>query len=304
MTTEVTSTRASRILTAAAVAVAAAAVTYGVHHLSPADPHHAEGVVALVLGVAILVVGPVAVAMTRVHPAPPVVLVAQDGGPAIRDSRGRRDLEVAAAIHAAELDHGFFVDLGPRFLREYHRTFADSPYAVALIAELGGHPVGMLVGVTRPAGHARWVLQRRGPLLAVAGAIALATRPLTALRFMRTRAGRYLRGWRRRRGEPAGSGTGGPAFATLTHVAVVPGARGAGVGAHLVRAFERCAREAGAAEARLVTRHSGDGAGAFYRGLDWTVVGQTTTPDGVTFDQYRKELLWSDTSGRPHSPSP
>jgi hypothetical protein len=44
------------------------------------------------------------------------------------------------------LPTGFFPQLGRRFLRAYHATFAASPYAVALVAERDGTPFGFLVG--------------------------------------------------------------------------------------------------------------------------------------------------------------
>lgn len=282
---------ARTVAAAGAIAFAAAAATYGLHHLSPADPHHADGVVALLVGVAILVVGPVALATTRRHPAPPAVLVPRSDRPTVRGYQSSRDVEVAAAIHAAELEHGFFVDLGPRFLRAYQRSFADSPHAVAVLAELDGHVVGMLTGVLRPVEHSRWVLKRRGVHLALAGAVALAVRPLTAGRFLRTRAGRYLRGWRRRRAEPITESAARPArFATLTHVAVVPGARGAGIGGALVEAFEQRARVDGVRELRLTTLPADAGAGPFYQRRGWVRDGTATTADDVTFDRYLKEL--------------
>jgi len=108
------------------------------------------------------------------------------------------DIEFASTLHARTLDHGFFVALGPRFLRSYHATFAESPHAVSLVATIGGHRVGALAGILRPAAHRSWMIRRRGVRLVTGGLLALASRPRPALRFVTTRLARYARAWRAR----------------------------------------------------------------------------------------------------------
>lgn len=282
---------ARRVASAAAVAAAAAGVAFGLHHLSPADPHHIEGVAVLLLGVVVLVVGPVALIVARRHPDPPAVIVPGSDGVTVRDLRGDADTRVAAALHAALLPHGFFVALGPQFLREYERGFTDAPHATALVAEIDGHVVGMLVGVLEPAKHSRWLLQRRGATLAALGACSLAVRPLVAVAFLRRRAVRYARGWRRRRGQAvACEPEHGGQTAILSHVAVAPGAQGTGAGTRLLEAFEARARARGCSAIQLMTLPDSQGAGGFYTRLGWTHCGRTTTVDGNVFDLYRKEL--------------
>ncbi|MDP2712672.1 MAG: GNAT family N-acetyltransferase [Solirubrobacteraceae bacterium] len=271
------------------IAAAAATITYGLHHFSPADPHHLEGVAAVVIGVVIVVVSPVAIMVARRHPEPPMVLVPRDDAVDVRPYGALDDARFGAAVHAAELGHGFFVDLGPGFLRAYQRTFADSPHAVALVAEIDDHSVGMLVGVLRPARHARWVLQHRGVRLAAAGLASLAIRPVIAARFLRTRAVRYVRGWRHRRAQRQSAAEEAP-YAILSHVAVLSGARRSGAGAALVRAFERMTAAAGIGEARLVTLPGQEGAGRFYRRLGWRAVGRTTTADDRIVESFRRSL--------------
>ena len=46
-----------------------------------------------------------------------------------------RDAGRTARLHLEALPGGFFVSLGPRFLRAYHRTFLTSPAGIALLAE-------------------------------------------------------------------------------------------------------------------------------------------------------------------------
>lgn len=266
------------------VALMAATVSFGVHHATPAQAHLSVTALAGVVLAALLAASPVLLAANRRHPAPQLVLVSSDDSAGLHEYDAVADARFGAALHAAELDHGFFVELGPRFLREYHRTFADSPHAVAFVATFSEHPVGILVGVLRPGSHARWVLKHRGARLALAGAAALLVRPRTAWRFAATRAGRYARGWRRRRGQPATTSE-EATYAILSHVAVSASARGSGAGAALVGAFERAAAAAGVRELRLVTRPDG-GAGPFYERLGWTAGPERPTADGTGMQSY------------------
>ena len=175
-----------------------------------------------------------------------------------------RDLRAAAALHASELPDGFFAELGPRFLSRYLATFLDAPGTVALAVDgPDGTLAGFLVGSTRD-GHHRAALRRHGRSLALAGALALLARPGLAWRFLRTRAGRYVRALRR----TPSSVTAAPAAgrtAVLLHVAVAPEQRGLGLGAALVRGLEQAARRDGCDRAVLVSF----GDKPFYERLGW-----------------------------------
>jgi GNAT superfamily N-acetyltransferase len=208
----------------------------------------------------------------------------------------RRDLRTTARLHRAHLPGGFFARLGRGFLRSYHATFLASPLAVALVVTdpADGAPVGFLVGTLRNRAHYRWVLRRCGATLAARFVAALSCRPRLAWLFLRTRVGRYVR-WigryplqrlgRRAGASAAGTSTartstgaarptaetGARPVAVLTHVVVDDPLRGRGAGRKLVAAFVDAARQAGAAEARLVTDLEG-GAATFYEQLGWEAV--------------------------------
>ena len=201
----------------------------------------------------------------------------------MRDS----DLGFTAALHAAALPHGFFAELGLRFLVVYHRAFLHSPHGLGLVAELGGAPVGMLVGTVDDTAHHRWVIRRLGPALAGRGMAALVVRPRLLLRFCRTRIRRYALGIARRllplpapadRPRPT-SGRG-----VLTHVAVAADARGSGAGAGLVERFVADAAAAGASELVLVTL-ADDGAAAFYERLGWRREDRGVERDGRWYER-------------------
>lgn len=280
------------LLGGAAGALVAAALGYVLHHAPPLRDHPVLGVVAAVVVAAAgaLVVGALVGRPTRYRL--PAVVVAPARDPGVRRLE-QGDLDFCAALHTEALSHGFFVALGTGFLRRYYATFLDSPYAVGFVATVSGQQVGSLVGILAPRAHARWLIRRRGPALVVRAGGAMALHPLAALRFARTRASRYARTWRRhRRAEddaPRGRAVaGGPAI--LSHVAVLPGARGLAVGRALVRAFEDAASGYGAQTAILTTIEGPGGAGGFYERLGWRWSAVHVTADGGRVEEWTRDL--------------
>lgn len=157
---------------------------------------------------------------------------------------------------------------------------------------IAGHPVGALTGVLDPRAHRRWLIRYRGPRLAISAVGALLTRPRPALVFMRTRIVRYVRSWwRYRGGAPATScAEGEEAVAVLSHLAVLPGARGAGAGSRLTHAFIDAARWSGAERVALVTLEGEEGAGPFYAKLGWEARERRCTPEGRTLREWSLPL--------------
>ena len=189
------------------------------------------------------------------------------------------DAAAMAAIHARLLPHGFFADLGRRFLRAYHQSFMTSPHAVSMVACRDGVVVGMIAGALDAGQHQRYVIRHHGLRLLAVGASALAVRPALLLRFLTTRVGRYGRGLFRAARPPQGvpgPAAGGPeeTVAVLTHVAVDSLVQGEGGGSALVDAFVNEVRRRGTADRiELVTLADG-GASPFYERLGWTACGE------------------------------
>ena len=259
--------RRSRLLrrVAPVSAVAVAGVAYGLHHTTLLAGHGLGVILVVVSAAATVALAPFAVAQSAERQLPVIITLGRGSSEICAVEKD--ELDFCAALHAEKLPHGFFAELGHRFLRAYLETFVASPHAVALLVKSHGAPVGMVVGVLRPASHARWVLRRRGLRLALLGGLALATRPRLALRFVRTRLARYRRAFGRRGSLPTTMETGQPAV--LSHVAVTPGAEGAHLGTQLVQAFVAAARDAGCSSIVLVTLAGENGAVGFYRRLGW-----------------------------------
>ncbi|MHB1243761.1 MAG: GNAT family N-acetyltransferase [Gaiellaceae bacterium] len=268
--------RARPLRRLAVAALAASGISYGLHHTTPLDGH-GLGVVLLVVAVAAVAAVLVAALARTGERELPVFVTLRPGNSAIR-TLDPDDLGFCAALHAETLPHGFFAQLGYRFLRAYLATFIASPHAVALLVTADDVPVGTVVGILRPHAHTRWVLRHRGVRLALLGGVALAARPRLALRFARTRIGRYRRAWSRRQTSAAAEPAGQPAV--LSHVAVVPGAQGAGLGRQLVDAFVEAARAAASPGVVLTTLAGDDGAAGFYRRQGWVESGPLQNFDG------------------------
>lgn len=200
-------------------------------------------------------------------------------------------LGATAALHERSLPDGFFARLGQRFLRSYHRTFIESPHAVALGASADGELEGFLLAVLAPAPHGGYVLRRWGAVLGVRGVLALCSRPTVFGLFLRTRAVRYARAlWRRRRTQPERRGsTPDGGYAVLSHVAVSDRVRRGGRGATLVQALHARAAAVGAAGVVLVTDPDGPGPG-FYRRLGYDEDGVSVGSDGQRWMRFRFRL--------------
>ena len=258
-------------------ALSAAALPYMVHHGTPLDGHGVSILFVIAAAAAIVVVVQAAFARA-VEQQLPSVLSLRPESVAVRPI-GNPDLDFCAALHAETLPHGFFAQLGHRFLKAYIATFVASPYAVALLATAGDTRVGMVVGMIRPGAHTRWVMRHHGPRLALRGLLGLASRPRLAVLFARTRVLRYRRAWSRRRPTNTAE-VAAQQPAVLGHVAVLPGAQGSGFGSTLVDAFVSAAREAGCREVVLTTLDGPEGAGGFYRRRGWAERGTSLDFDG------------------------
>lgn len=267
-------------------ALAAASIAYGLHHTSPLAGHSLSVMLLVVVVAAAVATVPAALARRAVRQLP-VVLTLRPGSADIR-TVATDDLDFCAALHAEKLPHGFFAELGHRFLRAYLATFVASPHAVALLVSAQDAPVGMVVGILRPDAHARWVLRRRGVRLALCGGMALAARPHLALRFARTRIARYRRALARRRSLPTAGAAAQPAV--LSHVAVAPGAEGARLGRQLVHAFIDAARDAGCSGVVLTTLAGENGAAGFYRHLGWIESSPHRNVDGQSMIAFSLQL--------------
>lgn len=198
------------------------------------------------------------------------------------------DCPATARLHGQSLPDSFFARLGARFLRAYHRSFIDSPHALALVSAEDGEVDGFLLAVLAPAAHGAHVLRQWGVRLATLGVLALLTRPRLLVVFVQTRSARYVRGlWRRRRPAVASAPvTRAGTWAVLSHVAVDGARRRSGAGAALIAALHARVQEVQAAGVVLLTASEGPGPG-FYRRLGYLDEGEVVGADGHPWLRFR-----------------
>ncbi len=204
-----------------------------------------------------------------------------------------KDVGPTARLHLKALPGSFFVSLGPRFLRAYHRTFLTSPAGIALLAECRGETVGFVVGTVDEATHYRHVVRRDRCALGVRGLVSLACQPSLGCRFVRTRLLRYLRGLvRLSRASPIQSGgvVRLPTAGVLSHMAVDASRRGEGIGRVLLAAFAETARAQGARTVRLSTASDNAVARRVYEGAGWSQGDERPDVDGHLWTHYSREL--------------
>ena len=217
------------------------------------------------------------------------------------------DIDQTAHLHISYLPTGFFPQLGPAFVRRWHRTFIDAPAGVALvIKDPDGQVAAFLLGTTDQHAYVRDVLHHDRLPLAWRGAAGLLSRPTLTWYFLRTRATLYAlrltKGRGRDKREPGGTSPAGqtgvaqgkttraPASEPIgvVHAVVTrPAMRGAGYGRLLLLRYESEVSQAGTRLSQLVTRADG-GAADFYRRLGWREMCRGSDRDGreiVQFDR-------------------
>lgn len=209
----------------------------------------------------------------------------------------RSDVHATARLHRQHLGQGLFLNLGPKFVRRWHRTFIDNPYGCAhVVTDPDGELLGFILAATDQRRYVGATLGSDKWSLMALGALGLAVRPRLAAHFVRTRGRPYARrllglGRRQRAAAPGGTPADDASQAPVAVVhAIVTSeqARGRGVGRRLLAQFETCAAEAGVTRLELVTDADGD-APEFYRRLGWVQTEERLNRDG------RRVLLFTKT---------
>jgi len=201
------------------------------------------------------------------------------------------DAALAAGLHDQALPHTFFAALGVGFLRAYWRALATDPRTIGFVAARGEEAIGFVVGTSHPREQRRRIVRRHGARLLVLGAAGLARNPPQAVRFLRTRSGRYCRALRRylrARSETldASTGPGARQDGVLSHVMVSADVRAHGIGRALIDAFLRVSGEAGVTNVQLVTLGGERGASGFWRRLGWASAGAGRDADGRLIERF------------------
>ncbi len=169
------------------------------------------------------------------------------------------DNTILAEIHLKAFDGFFLSGLGYRFLRNYYRAVlkTEGSVAVGAINECG-EVVGFAIGSKKAKGYNRRLLLENWDLFAVQTVHLLFTRPRAILRLLKNME------------KQAFAGDDGQ-YAELLSIAVLPSAKGLGVGKGLLQCFEETALRHGCRKVSLTTDyHDNDSVVAFYRKNGYT----------------------------------
>lgn len=184
-------------------------------------------------------------------------------------------VENVVRLHLDAFPSFFLCFLGPRFLREFYKSFLYDSQGLAFVAvENGGGILGVVVGPLDPGDYFRRLLKRRWWAFCLASLGYVMRRPSEAPRIFRAITYR-------------GESPPGPIRALLSSIAVRPSAQGCGVGRMLTLRWIEEARRRGATGCYLTTDAEGnDRVNTFYGALDWKLEHTYTTPEGRRMNRY------------------
>ena len=188
------------------------------------------------------------------------------------------DIESVVALHRRAFPGFFLCFLGDRFLREFYTGIALDPFAIPLLAESDGSPLGFAVGASEPASVYRRLIKRRWWRFAMAALPAVVRKPAIVFRLLRA-----LR-------KPSKSCS-DPATVELMSIGVEPTFQGAGVGHALLRAFLIEALVHGAVTVILSTdAENNDAVNHFYQAAGFQLERDFYSPQGRHMYDYRALL--------------
>lgn len=206
------------------------------------------------------------------------------------------DVPQTSALHVRALPDDFVTRFGEGFLARYHLAFAESPYAMVIVASdyATGQTVGALLGTLDTPAHYGWLVRHHGAGLAVRAAVRAIRDPRLGWDLLRSRVARYVRGIvrsfipekrSRKREESRDNRVG-----LLAHVMVADDQRGRGIGSSLVEVYENRAGYAGLERLELATLPGSRGAGPFYEKIGWKNGGERISQSGERFIVYYRTL--------------
>jgi ribosomal protein S18 acetylase RimI-like enzyme len=186
---------------------------------------------------------------------------------------GLADLAWVVAQHRSHFPDNVIGRLGLGLLTRYYRTFLDSTFAMATVAEVSGVRAGFLVGVLDTAAHRQLMWQFHGFSLGAATLRAFLRHPVLGAGILRRRLSLRLRPVR---ADPVLA----ERVAVLSHVAVDPARQGQGLGGMMVDQFLTAAAAAGADRVCVATADHAPRAARIYLHRGFVLTSRSRTFDG------------------------
>ena len=184
-------------------------------------------------------------------------------------------------VHINAFPTFFLTFLGPRFLKEFYKSFIYDKTGIGFVAiDKDTHKLlGVIVGPLGPAGYFKRLLRKRWYAFCLASTAAVLKRPIVIKRLFRALFYR-------------GQAPSGPQRALLSSIAVSPDIQGQGVGQALVRKWGEEVRRRGGTGCFLTTdAQNNDRINDFYQKLDWRIESTYMTPEGRLMNRYILDLV-------------
>ena len=191
-----------------------------------------------------------------------------------------RHLDKIVDVHMKAFPNFFLTFLGPRFLKEFYKSFVYDKTGIGFVAEdtATGDVLGAIVGPFVPTGYFKRLLRKRWYAFCLASTAAVLKRPTIIKRLFRAL---FYRGE-----APAGQQR-----AMLSSVAVSPKAQGQGIGQALVKRWVNEVRRCGGTGCYLTTDVENNAkVNSFYQDLGWRIESTYTTPEGRMMNRYIFDL--------------
>ena len=178
-------------------------------------------------------------------------------------------------VHIKAFPDFFLTFLGAKFLKEFYASFLTDSTGIAYVAVEDNRVYGGIVGPLIPDGFFKRLLMRRWYAFVFASISAVLRKPSVVSRLLR--AVFY-------RGEAPNDGD---TRSLLSSIAVSPDCQGKGVGAKLVKAWLKEAKERGSKGCFLTTdKCDNEAVNGFYQKTGWKLESSYKTPQGREMNRY------------------
>ena len=187
-----------------------------------------------------------------------------------------KHLDKVVEVHMKAFPEFFLTFLGPRFLREFYKSFIYDNTGIGFVAKDSstGSILGAVVGPLVPGGYFKRLLKKRWYAFCLASVSAILKRPTVIKRLFRALFYR-------------GEAPSGPQRALLSSIAVSPDVQGQGVGQALVKKWVEEVQRRGGTGCFLTTdARNNDRINVFYQKLGWKIESSYTTPEGRIMNRY------------------
>lgn len=193
-------------------------------------------------------------------------------------------IDSVVELHMAAFPDFFLTFLGPRFLKEFYRSFTYDPQGIGYIARDSEtqHILGVIVGPLVPDGYFKRLLKHRWWAFCLASIGAVLRKPKVIKRLFRAVFYR-------------GESPPGPPRSLLSSIAVAPSAQGHGIGQALVNGWTNHIQRLGSRGCFLSTdAKDNDATNNFYRKLGWKLELSKETPQGRLMNYYALDFPVSE----------